>query len=143
MISNTDNTIDSRDVIARIAELEELRRETLEKTQALSTLKLEACKAVSEFDASDEGQELTALKNLADQAEDSPDWEYGETLINESYFTDYIEELIADCYELPEELNSGDWPWRHITIDYEAAADEAKTDYMEVDFDGVTFLIRA
>lgn len=140
MISNTDNIIDSRDVIARIAELGELRRDVEEDP---STEYLEACKAVSEFDASDEGKELIALKNLVDQAEDSPDWEYGETLINESYFTDYIKELIADCYDLPKELNSGNWPWRHITTDYEAAAEEAKTDYMEVDFDGVTFLIRA
>lgn len=72
----------------------------------------------------------------------SPDWIHGETLIREDYFTTYIEELIADCYRLPKELTSGDWPWRHITVDYDAAADEAKADYMEADFDGVTYYIR-
>lgn len=134
MISNTDDTIDSGDVIIRIEELGDFRR-AIEEDQ--TTEYLEA------FDASDKGKELIALKNLQEQAEDSPDWEYGETLINESYFTDYIKELIAACYDLPKELNSGNWPWRHVKIDYEAAANEAKTDYMEVDFDGVTFLIRA
>ena len=144
-ISNTDNTIDSRDAIARIEELEQERanleseldnaHDDIEVGIAEGTLK--------EFDNSEEGQELTALKQLAEQAESSPDWTYGETLINEDYFTQYIEELIDDCYEIPKEFNSGEWPWRHMSIDYEAAAEEAKQDYMEVDFNGTTFLIRA
>ena len=144
-ISNTDNTIDSRDAIARIEELEQERanleseldnaHDDIEVGIAEGTLK--------EFDNSEEGQELTALKQLAEQAERSPDWTYGETLINEDYFTQYIEELIDDCYEIPKEFNSGEWPWRHMSIDYEAAAEEAKQDYMEVDFNGTTFLIRA
>lgn len=74
--------------------------------------------------------------------ESSPDWSYGETLIREDYFTKYIEELIDDCYEIPKEMNSGEWPWRHMTIDYEAAAEEAKQDYMELNYDGVTYFIR-
>lgn len=48
-----------------------------------------------------------------------------------------------DCYEMPKEINSGVWPWRHMTIDYEAAAEEAKQDYMEVTLSGNTFFIRA
>lgn len=43
---------------------------------------------------------------------------------------------------MPKELNSGDWPWRHVKVDYEAAAEEAKVDYIEFDWDGVTYLIR-
>jgi hypothetical protein len=87
--------------------------------------------------------ELEALRKLRDEADGSPDWEYGETLIRESYFTDYIEELIRDCYSLPKEMNSGEWPWRHMKIDFEAAADEARADYIEADFNGVTYLIQA
>ena len=79
---------------------------------------------------------------LADEADCSPDWSYGETLVHEDYFTEYIEELINDCYELPKGFNSGDWPWRHMTLDYEAAADEAKQDYIDVTFDGQTYYIR-
>ena len=44
---------------------------------------------------------------------------------------------------MPKEMNSGQWPFRHITIDYEAAAREAEVDYRIVDFDGVEYLIRA
>ena len=145
MISNTDNTIDSRDVIARIEELKDIQ-EALSSAirEAHGVEDIEAAKnAFVDWQDSEEYTELEHLRALQDQAEYSPDWNHGETLINESYFTDYIEELITDCYELPKELNSGDWPWRHVKIDYEAAAEEAKTDYMEVDFDGVTFLIRA
>lgn len=119
-IRNTDDVIDSRDVIARIDELE--------SAEALDAY---------------ETAELAALKALASEAEVSPDWIYGETLIRESYFTDYIEQLIDECYEMPKEINSGEWPWRDATVDYEAAADEAKADYLECDFDGVTYLIRA
>ena len=122
-ISNADDVIDSRDVIARIEELEEL-----ESGKHLDKSELE---------------ELDKLRALASEGESSPDWPYGEQLIAESYFTQYIEELINDCYEMPKEFNSGNWPYRHMTIDYEAAANEAKIDYMEVDFDGVAFLIRA
>lgn len=137
MISNTDSTIDSRDVIARIEELE-VDREAIADDENGDTIE-----ALKIYNSSEEGQELTALKNLQDQAESSPDWQYGETLINEDYFTQYIEEIISDCYALPKELDSDEWPWRHMKIDYEAATEEAKQDYMEVDFNGVTFLIRA
>lgn len=145
MISNTDDTIDSRDVIARIAELKNTQEELSSAIrEARDDKEEEEAKNVYEdWQGSDEYTELEHLRALQKQAEDSPDWTHGETLINELYFTDYIEELINDCYDLPKELNSGNWPWRHLTIDYEAAANEAKTDYMEVDFDGVTFLIRA
>ena len=126
-ISNTDDVIDSRDVIARIEELIELRGELgWDPTAEHRELK----------------EELAALEKLAEEASGSPDWNYGETLIRETYFTDYIEQLIDDCYEMPKELKSGEWPWRHVTVDYAAAADEAKVDYIDCDFGGVTYLIR-
>jgi len=118
-ISNEDDVIDSRDVIKRIEELE------------------------GERDSFEDGEELRILKALTEEASGSPDWEHGETLVRESYFTDYIKELIHDCYEFPKEFDSGNWPWRHMAVDYEAAAEEAKVDYNEADFDGVTYLIRA
>lgn len=69
------------------------------------------------------------------------DW-YPVTLISEDYFTDYIKEIIDDCYEMPKEMNSGSWPYRHMTIDYEAAAEEAKQDYSEIDIGGTAYLYR-
>ena len=119
-IDNTQDVIDSRDIIARIEELEGIEEPNAE-----------------------EAQELAALLNVQEQAEDCRDWQYGEVLIHESYFNAYIEELIDDCYELPKEFNSSEWPWRHMTIDYQAAADEAQGDYTHIDFDGVDYLIRS
>ena len=168
-ISNTDNVIDSRDIIKRIdeltgdfqalvddieaAETDEEREKAFSALSAWLTghtntvpdLKTTASVVfddVSEWAESDDAYELKALLALADEAKCSSCWLYGETLIHEDYFTDYIEDLINDCYELPKEFNSGDWPWRHMTIDYAAAADEAKQDYREVNFDGATYFIR-
>lgn len=114
--------IDSRDVIARIEELQD-----------------------NESRTSLEEEELQELLKLQSEAESSPDWLHGETLIHRSYFVTYIEELIHECYEMPKELKhgSGQWPWRHISLDYEAAANEAKADYFEVYYFGEAYLIRA
>ena len=35
------------------------------------------------------------------------------------------------------------WPYRHITINYEAAAEEARADYAELTFRGRNFYIQA
>lgn len=147
--SNFDDVIDSRDIIERIEELEgerEALQETINNMNTASAYGLEketeAIAALAEWDA-DNLKELQTLQALASEAEHSSDWSYGETLINETYFTDYIEQLIDECYEMPKQMNSDEWPYRHVTIDYEAAAEEAKADYSEVNFDGVIFLIRA
>lgn len=159
-IDNTQDIIDSRDIIERIEELE-AEREALadhveecqqaydyhdsDDTKSTPEWKdlNEAIDALAEWDESDEAKELATLQALAEEASSSPDWIHGESLINEDYFTSYIEQLIDDCYEIPKEMNSGNWPFRHMTMDYEAAAEEAKVDYMEVDFNGTTYLIRA
>jgi hypothetical protein len=114
-----DDIIDSRDVIARIEELE-----GIEEPDSL------------------EAEELESLKKLAADSESSPDWNYGESLIKDEYFTSYIEELINDCYELPKAFDSGEWPWRHMTLDYDAAAAEAKADYFDVYYLGHCYWIR-
>ena len=153
-ISNSDNVIDSRDIIARIEELEsELQSEFDERLEAGTTgftdfdtwleVTADSDNESAKFNYCDEAKEYLSLKALAEEGENSPDWFHCETLIHDNYFTQYIEELINDCYEMPKEMNSGAWPWRHITIDYEAAADEAKQDYFSLDFDGETYWIRA
>jgi len=82
------------------------------------------------------GAELAALKELLD------DMGSADEAINDDYFQEYIEELIKDCYPMPKEFDSGAWPWRHMVIDYESAADEAKSDYSSVEFRGQTFWAR-
>ena len=144
-ISNTDDVIDSRDVIARIEELRdtlEALREEFDSNPANDGVDFANWSRNQTAMTSEEVDELAALEKLVEEASGSPDWTYGESLIRESYFTDYIEQLIDDCYEMPKELNSGEWPWRHVTVDYAAASEEAKADYIECDFDGVAYLIR-
>lgn len=141
-ISNNDDVIDSRDVIARIEELKD------ELGLSEGDFDEHGVNLRNSFNADPEKAdlyaELKALEALAEEAEQySSDWTHGETLIRRSYFVDYISEIISDCYELPKELTSGIWPYRHIKIDYEAAADEAEQDYTSVDFDGVEYLIRS
>jgi hypothetical protein len=70
------------------------------------------------------------------------DWNYGDAVMSESATREYIRSIIDDCYELPATLTSGQWPYRHITIDYEAAIDEAMSDYTTIELDGQTFYCR-
>jgi len=143
-IDNGQDIIDSRDVIARI---EELEAELLDLEETLDDLvttfgeaedKEEAAEAIVEWKES-EGEELKALKELAEEASGSPDWAYGEALVSENYWTEYCEGLCKDIGDLPQEL-----PWYiENHIDWEGVAGEIKADYMEVDFDGVAYFIRA
>lgn len=132
-ICNTEDVIDSRDVIARIEELEEMIAD-YENPEGILSLHDEHLETKAE---------LAALRALADEAEDSSDWIHGEQLIRRSYFVNYIAEMIDDCYELPKEMKSDKWPYCHMTIDYEAAAEHAEQDYISVYFDGVEYLIRS
>lgn len=159
-VDNTQDVIDSRDLIDRAYELidEQLSAFNEQQTDDAARagedgaidleredaphddLFLEWLKAGAHLD--EDKAELAALIHVWRECEDVSDWTYGETLIRDDYFVSYTEQLIDDCYELPKELTSGNWPYRHITIDYEAAADELKDDYMSVDFNGVDYWIR-
>ena len=116
MFTNTDNVIDSRDIIERIEELEALIADN-EATQG----------DISEFET------LTILQKECEEY--SSDWSYGESLIRRSYFEQYMDEIVEDCYELPKDLPY----WMTIKLDYDAL----EQDYISVDFDGVEYLIRS
>jgi len=125
-ISNMDDIIDSRDVIARIEELEGERDDYWTGTEAGWS-----------NDNPEDAAELEALQSLAEEAEGyAADWQYGEALIRYSYFTEYAMDMLRDCGELPSET-----PW-YIAIDEEQTAENIKVDYTEVDFDGVSYYIR-
>jgi antirestriction protein len=118
--SNSDDIIDSRDVIERIAELEAVAEE-----------------GDSLLDR-DERIELGALWNLADEASGyAADWEYGETLIRDSYFVTYAQQLAEDIGAV-----NPDAGWPNSYIDWERAAEALRMDYTSVDFDGVTYWVR-
>ena len=126
-ISNSDKVIDSRDVIDRIEYLTSERDDATE----------DGGKAIAAWEQ-EYGDELKALEALAEEASESPDWEHGETLIRDSYFTQYAEEFANDVGRV-----SGDMEWPLCHIDWEAAAEDLQQDYTSVDFDGVTYWIRS
>lgn len=129
-IDNSQDVIDSRDIIERIEELESLQADMVEQLDKGE---------ISESDMlvfdNDEGKELDSLRELAEQCQDyASDWLYGETLIHRDYFKTYMDDMIADCYELPSDMPA----WMSIVLDYYAL----EQDYSSVDFDGQEFLIR-
>lgn len=136
-ITKFDDIIDSRDVIARIEELEEEQADLMGEYSHVEDMPEDERKAFLDWEA-DNGHDLDALRELADEGSASPDWIHGETLIRDSFFEDYAQELAEDCGMIPEGLS-----WPCTCIDWEQAARELQQDYMSVDFDGVTYWIRA
>ena len=123
-ISNSDDIIDSRDVIARIEFLQNA-------AEGAEELGMEV-----EYD---EREDLRTLVELAEQGQNSAeDWQYGATLIRDSYFVTYAQELAEDIGALPQ----GDSGWPAYCIDWEWAARELRMDDTSVDFDGVTYWVR-
>ena len=139
-ISNSDLVIDSRDVIARIKELEEDRQALVDARDEAFGVDGEAREAaedaLTDWDAGDEGDELKALKALADEAKGCGDWEYGATLVHEDYWVDYVQELLQDVGDLPRGLPG------YLVIDWEKTADNIAADYNQVQFGGVTYYVR-
>ena len=80
-------------------------------------------------------QEYTELKELVEYLGET-DCSFGVVLIAESYFTEYVKELLEDCGDVPREM-----PW-YIAIDWEETARNVAVDYSEVEVNGQTFLFR-
>jgi len=122
-VCNSDDVIDSREVISRIAELEDNAEAWKNDPASVDT---------------DELAELLTLQKLASECEGYGDWQHGETLIRGSYFKDYAMELAEDIGALPKDAT-----WPNTCIDWDQAARELKYDYMCVDFDGVEYWMRS
>lgn len=126
-ISNNDDIIDSRDFIEYLEEKEAELSDLLEAYMENNDLE--------EF--WDLKEEVDILRDVASEGESyAPDWKYGETLIRESYWVEYVEELLKDIGDLPSDI-----PW-YIEIDWEATANHIKMDYSTIDFGGVDYYIR-
>lgn len=120
-ITNAENIIDSREVIARIDYLEGIDEAGVELTD-------------------EDGAELTALRALLDGTDAMLcEWRFGVTLIRETHFTEYAEEYAEDICNDPSGLITT-WPYRYI--DWAAAAGELRNDFTAIDFDGVTYYAR-
>lgn len=131
--NNNSDIIDSRDIIARIEYLNE----------ALADLPDDVSEENYDPDEDANGnrndaiRERQMLRDLESQAADyAPDWQYGATLINESYFVEAMEEQTKEIGDLPKDMPS------YLVINWEATAENLKVDYTEVTFDGTTFFVR-
>lgn len=114
-IDNSLDIIDSRDVNERIKELEDYD-ELLD----------------------DETEDLKILKELQGEGNSyCCDWQYGATLIRDSYFEEYAQDFAEDIGAI-----NGDLSWPGNCIDWEEAAKELQIDYSCIDFDGVDYWIR-
>jgi len=137
--SNADDVVSSLDIIERIEDLNTERARWVEE-QAGEEVAAADFPAWAELWTSahlDDAAELASLQKLAEEAEGyAADWEYGEILIRDDYFTDYAREMLEDCGTIPRDLPS----W--VKIDWEATARNVRADYAAVDFDGVTYWIR-
>lgn len=167
-ISNRDDVIDSRDIIEWIEDLEsEIAAEEISEDNganpqldddgntlvdtvtcgtcgrswngALITSRTPAPGARCPYEGiHEEIKELASLRAVADQGEGYGDWAHGEALIRDSYFVTYAQELADDIGAIDR---NAQWPVNHI--DWDAAAEELKVDYTEIDFDGVTYWMRS
>lgn len=113
-IDNSADIIDSREIIDRI---EELTADD-ERTQA-------------------ESDELATLHALQAEASYAEDWQYGATLVRDTYFKEYAQQLAED-------IGAIDWnaTWPLYCIDWEHAARDLQMDYTPVDFAGITYWVR-
>lgn len=154
-ISSSDDIIDSRDVIARIEELESDREslsdavteaqeefsggcgDDVDRQNAMSAL-ASAKEDLQEWDDSEDAEELKKLKELAEKCENEGDWTHGVSLINDNYFEDYAKQTAEDLG-----LISGETQWPATCIDWERAANELKSDYTCIEWDDETFYLRA
>ena len=140
MIDNTDDVIDSRDVIERVEELESELAELGENIDLAEDdeERKEAREALRDWNDNNL-DELKSLGDLCAEGEGATsEWSDGTPLINDNYFTEYTEELCKDIGAIPSDL-----PW-YISnhIDWDGVAREIQIDYSSIDFDGTTFWIR-
>ncbi len=134
-ISNTDDIIDSRDVIERLEELETEREEladAVEQDANESTIG-----ELADWDE-ENGDELKTLKAFAEEGEGFSDWRHGECFVRDSYFKEYAQQLAEDIGAIP---NDAQWPC--TCIDWDQAARELQMDYSSAEFCGITYYARS
>lgn len=141
-IDNRQDILDVRDIIARVEELEpeltdahEGQGNDISFTDWLAEMSDDPHGTLQ--DAAIEFMAITALleefKSYGGDEQWRGDW-YPVTLIRDSYFRDYAEELAEDFG-----MTNDAATWPNNCIDWERAARELRMDYTSGEFDGVTY----
>lgn len=137
------NTIDTRDLAEKRDELKETIFNAFietfphyeDRTDCFEDILLDEEELESwREDFTEELKEIEEIDNIENEM--GSEFSYGETLIDEDDFTEYAEELCTDIGYI-----SKDFPnW--IEIDWEATAQNIKSDYSEGTYQGVNYLFR-
>jgi hypothetical protein len=137
----TADTIDVRDIIARVEELESARDDFTAPNRDGYQTHIGADEIWTAANP-DDAAELAALRAILDQLkgyggdeEWRGDW-YPVTLISERTFEDHARELLEECGTIPRDL-----PW-YVAIDWETTAQHIQGDYTSVEIDGTTYWYR-
>jgi len=83
-----------------------------------------------------DGEEHKQIGELRDEIYG---WKDGVTLVKDSHFEEFAEDE-ADQLGYFQNGDKNDWPYN--CIDWSRAADQLRSDYSEVEFDGETYLYR-
>lgn len=141
-----DDIIDVRDIIARFEELEAERdalQATIDDTEECDADRIEALNALEAFDKGEsliELDELTAILDALNGAGGDEQWRgdwYPVTLIRDSYFKSYAQELAEDIGAVNEDAT-----WPNNCIDWDQATRELRMDYTSFGIGGVTYWTR-
>src|SRR5262245_2685982 len=129
-VDNNQDVIDSRQIIARIEELE----------NDIELAEIPDNEIGGPNDTmTEERAELATLQALSEEAAGyASDWNHGETLIRGTYFTEYAQQLADDIGAIPDGVR-----WPLTCIDWDKAAEELQQDYTALDWDGVEYWVRA
>lgn len=123
-ISNSDDIIDVRDIIAAIEEMEEREGGAEDHDMCIELRALQSL--------------MDDLKGYGGDEQWRGDW-YPLTLIRDSHFRDYAEELWDEIAD-PNVTAAATRPY--TCIDWDHAARKLRMDYSSVEFDGVTYWYR-
>ena len=154
-ISNTDDVIDVRDIIDRFEELRDELTERHDEGGFMTEFDdwidhsrdhSEPIHAAWPEDGADVQSDIEELYKMRELLNDlrgnggDHQWEghwFPVTLIRDSYFEEYAQELAEDCG-----MVNKDQSWPNNCIDWGRAARELLVDYTSIEFDGVTYHTR-
>jgi hypothetical protein len=106
--------------------LEELREETIDSRDLIEAMNYWQSEVnICDGEELKEAKEnLKELKEFCEPFECYSDWEYGETLISEDYWVEYVEEMLKDTGYISPDMPS----W--LEIDWEKTADNLSEYYI-------------
>ena len=136
--------IDSRDLVARLAELraeydalDAALNDALTATPPNHAAVRRAKAAISRWQQEGCQWECMDLADACAEGELYPDWGRGGVLVREDAFVDHIKAQAEAVHG--DSLNR--WPYTHI--DWEEATDACRSEYAEIRLYGTTYLLRA